>query len=47
MKASRILSAAFVLLALTLGSLATGGCTSATDGGASSSSGTSSSGGGY
>jgi hypothetical protein len=47
MKASRILSAAFVLLALTLGSLATGGCTSATDSGASSSSGTSSSGGGY
>jgi hypothetical protein len=47
MKASRILSAVFVLLALALGSLATGGCTSATDGGASGTSGTSSGGGGY
>jgi hypothetical protein len=46
MKASRILSAVFVLLALAFGSLATSGCTSATDNSASGSSGNSS-GGGY
>ncbi|HEY4298801.1 MAG TPA: hypothetical protein VGM85_20185 [Paraburkholderia sp.] len=46
MKASRVLSAVFVLLALAFGSLATTACTSATDGSASSSSGNSS-GGGY
>ena len=44
MKASRLLSAVFVLLALALGSLATGACTS-TDNSASGSSGNSSSGG--
>jgi hypothetical protein len=47
MKVSRILSAAFVLLALALGSFAMSGCTSGTDSGASSTSGGSSSGGGY
>ncbi|CAB3807238.1 hypothetical protein LMG28614_06557 [Paraburkholderia ultramafica] len=47
MKASRILSAVFVLLALALGSLATSGCTSATDNGASGSSSNSGGGGGY
>ncbi|QQC64925.1 hypothetical protein [Paraburkholderia ginsengisoli] len=46
MKASRILSAVFVLLALAFGSLATSACTSATDSSASGSSGNSS-GGGY
>lgn len=46
MKASRILSAVFVLLALAFGSLATTACTSTTDSSASGSSGTSS-GGGY
>jgi hypothetical protein len=46
MNASRILSAVFVLLALAFGSLATSGCTSATDSSASGSSGNSS-GGGY
>jgi hypothetical protein len=46
MNASRILSAVFVLLALAFGSLATTGCTSATDSSASGSSGNSS-GGGY
>jgi hypothetical protein len=45
MKVSRILSAAFVLLALALGSLATSACTSATDSGASGASGGTSSGG--
>jgi hypothetical protein len=48
MTASRILSAAFVLLALALGSLATSACTSATDSsasGANGASGTSSTGG--
>ena len=45
MKVSRLLSAAFVLLALALGSLATSGCT--TDSSASGASGNSSSGGGY
>jgi hypothetical protein len=47
MTASRILSAAFVLLALALGSLATSACTSATDSSASGTSGNSGSGGGY
>ncbi|CAB3781653.1 hypothetical protein [Paraburkholderia caffeinilytica] len=47
MKVSRILSAAFVLLALALGSLATSGCTSATDNSASGTSGNTGSGGGY
>jgi hypothetical protein len=47
MKASRILSAVFVLLALALGSLATSGCTSATDNSASGSSSNSGGGGGY
>jgi hypothetical protein len=46
MKASRILSAVFVLLALAFGSLATSGCTSTADNSASGTSGTSS-GGGY
>lgn len=45
MKVSRILSAAFVLLALALGSFAMSGCTSGTDSGASNTSGGSS--GGY
>jgi hypothetical protein len=48
MTASRILSAAFVLLALALGSLATSACTSANDSsasGANGASGTSSTGG--
>jgi hypothetical protein len=48
MKLSRIFSAAFVLLALALGSLATSACTSAaTDNSASGSSGSSGSSGGY
>ncbi|ANB72346.1 hypothetical protein AYM40_08210 [Paraburkholderia phytofirmans OLGA172] len=47
MKVSRILSAAFVLLALALGSLATSACTSATDNSASGTSGNTGSGGGY
>ncbi|MFP3566557.1 hypothetical protein [Paraburkholderia sp. SIMBA_030] len=48
MKATRILSTVFVLLALALGSLATSGCTSATDSGASSTSGSGGgTGGGY
>jgi hypothetical protein len=47
MKASRLLSAAFVLLALALGSLATSACTSAPDNGASGSSGGTPSNGGY
>lgn len=48
MKATRILSTVFVLFALALGSLATSGCTSATDSSASSPSGSGSgSGGGY
>ncbi|MFL9867098.1 hypothetical protein PQR67_23235 [Paraburkholderia fungorum] len=48
MKISRIFSAAFVLLALALGSLTTSGCTSAaTDSGASGTSGNTGSGGGY
>lgn len=42
MKPSRLVSALFVMLALAVGTLAAGGCTSATDAGASS---TSSSGG--
>ncbi|MFM0200117.1 hypothetical protein PQR53_09575 [Paraburkholderia fungorum] len=45
MKVSRLLSAAFVLLALALGSFTMSGCTSGTDSGASSTSGSSS--GGY
>ncbi|SMG27062.1 hypothetical protein [Paraburkholderia susongensis] len=46
MKASRILSALFVLLALAFGTLTSGGCTSTGDNTASGSSGNSS-GGGY
>lgn len=47
MKVTRILSAVFVMLALGLGSLATSGCTSATDNGASGTSGGSGSSSGY
>ncbi|RKT27477.1 hypothetical protein B0G69_3298 [Paraburkholderia sp. RAU2J] len=47
MKASRIVSAFLVLLALAFGSLATSGCTSATDNSASGTSGNSNGGGGY
>ena len=47
MKATRILSAVFMVLALALGSFATSGCTSATDTGASGTSGGSGSSGGY
>lgn len=46
MKASRILSTVFVLLALALGSLATSGCTATADNSASGTNGNSS-GGGY
>ncbi|SIT39872.1 hypothetical protein BN2475_230034 [Paraburkholderia ribeironis] len=47
MKASRILSAVFVLLALAFGSLATSACTSTADNSASGTSGSSGGGGGY
>lgn len=47
MKASRILSTVFVMLALAFGSLTTGACAATTDSGASSTSTSSGSGGGY